>query len=165
MSREAQEQFLALSEAYLQAAEYVICREIDSDTLPDAIASACMFNSRLAVELFLKGMIVSRSPSEKCNTHVLEKLREIYNRLFPDYDFRWDIPFTVQVAGGDACQRAEAAKLALAVRPLDQVFRYPTDNKGMEWDMVKNVSVHWMKKLLENIRLDMKRIRSASESP
>lgn len=131
--------FFGLSAAYFYAAEH-LSKSIDSEVQSeiDFLGSACMFNARLGVELFLKGMILSRNQNAKVGTHTLEKLADSYSTLYPEERFRWNVPFVVQVVGGTEHERTEAIRKAIITRPLDQVFRYPTDNKGKSWEMVSN---------------------------
>ena len=119
-----------------------------------------MFNARLGVELFLKGMIVLRDPDARTISHVLEKLGPLFASLYPETECQWSIPFRVQVVGGTEDERQAAVKEAIKRHPLDQVFRYPSDNKGQPWEMVENVSLSWFVGFVEQIRRDMARIRS-----
>lgn len=72
-----------------------------------------MFNARLGVELFLKGMIMLRDPSAKFNTHALEELAKKFLDLYPEHDFQWNIPFTAQTIGGTEQERDDAVKKQL----------------------------------------------------
>lgn len=154
---EVAEKFFGLAKAYLMAAEALAGRVVDADHIPDVMASACMFNARLSVELFLKGMIVQRDPAGKFATHKLEDLGVEFFRLYSGPEFRWKIPFTAQVVGGTESERRDAVKENLKMRPLDQVFRYPLDTKGTPWEMVSGVRDDWFRAFVDDIRSTMDR--------
>ncbi len=157
------ESFLGLANAYLKAAE-LLAADISTERIPDFIASACMFNARLSIEQFLKGMIVLRDPAAKFVSHKLEELSIEFHKCFPEPEYVWSIPFTTQVIGGNDSERALAIRENLKARPLDQVFRYPIDNKGKPWAMVENVQTSWFSAFTHDIRKSMNRIRSAAEA-
>lgn len=157
------EKFFGLSTAYLCAADK-LAKHHNSESLTeiDYIGSACMFNARLGVELFLKGMIVLRDPQAKVGSHVLEQLAQKFIELYPEIKLNWDIPFTAQVIGGSEQERAEAISKAIRQRPLDQVFRYPTDNKGQAWELLSNFNLSWFDEFLLDICSNMQRLKCAA---
>ncbi|MFA5572777.1 MAG: hypothetical protein WDA42_06695 [Candidatus Bathyarchaeia archaeon] len=159
-SSETADKFFGLSEAYFSAAEELARRyAIEHLQEPNYIGSACMFNARLGVELFLKGMIVLRDPSAKVGTHVLEKLAPVFVGLYPESECAWSVPFTVQVIGGTEDERSTAVEELIKNRPLDQVFRYPTNNAGQPWELVTNFNFSWFVQFLSGIIQDIKRIK------
>jgi len=157
------DKFFGLSAAYLSAADKLAkhnSSELQSDV--DYVGSACMFNARLGVELFLKGMIVLRDPNAKVGTHVLEQLSRKFREIYPEKEFNWSVPFTVQIIGGSEQERAEAIREAIHNRPLDQVFRYPTDNKGRAWELLVNFKPSWFNNFLLDICGDIQRLKHAA---
>lgn len=153
-------QFLEFAEAYLLGASLVNNEMIaDSARVSDALGSVVMFNARLAVELFLKGMIVAKRPDAKLH-HVLEELDVAYKNLYPSGDFAWKVPFTVQVIGGNVNERRDIVSKAVKERPLDQVFRYPVNRIGEPWQIVENFSPERTMSQLEGIGNDFRRLRS-----
>lgn len=163
---EVANKYFGLSDAYLAAAcALAICHNPANDANQMYYGSACMFNARLAVELFLKGMIVLSSSSAKVGSHKLEDLAQTFASLYTKPECRWDVPFTAQViqVGSDSlAKRNEAIKEVIKNRPLDQVFRYPTNNKGQCWELVDNLDFQWFLALVEKIRTDTNRIKVAS---
>jgi hypothetical protein len=91
-----------------------------------ALGSACMFNARLAVELFLKAAILRKDMNARLH-HILEELGEEYKAAYPGNDFYWDIPFTVQVIGYEGVEKEQIIKNHTKESPLDQALRYPTN--------------------------------------
>lgn len=157
------EKFFGLSSAYLSAAEALAKNhnsELQSEI--DYIGSACMFNARLGVELFLKGMITLRDPNAKVNTHVLERLAKKFLELYSGQEFQWSIPFTAQVIGGSEQERIEAIQESIRLRPLDQVFRYPADNKGQTWELLVNFNPSWFNQFLLEIVENIDRLKCAA---
>jgi hypothetical protein len=156
---ETSQTFFALAKAYLLAAESLNNRARVAELNDhNAVGSAVMFNARLAVELFLKGAIVLRDPSAKIIGHALEIHRNEYRRLFPEEEYRWNVPFTIQFIGGTDEERAEAQAKNLKERPLDQIFRYPVDNKGQAWDTLQNFSPNQFAEPLQKIAADLTRL-------
>jgi len=156
---ETSQRFFALSRAYLLAAKSLNeSAHVAGPNDRNAVGSAVMFNARLAVELFLKGAIVVRNPSAKITGHALEIHREEYQQLFPEEQYRWNVPFTVQFIGGSDEERAEAQARTLKERPLDQIFRYPVDNKGQPWDPLQNFTPDHFTEPLRKIADDIGRL-------
>lgn len=154
------DKFFGLSAAYLSASDNLAkhnSAKLQSEI--DFVGSACMFNARLGVELFLKGMIVLRNPNAKVSTHVLEQLGPKFREFYPEKEFNWSVPFIVQIIGGTEQERAKVISKAVRDRPLDQVFRYPTDNKGCAWELLANFSLSWFKEFLFDICTDIQRIK------
>ena len=155
--------FLEFAGAYLQSASMVNdLMAGNPDRTSDAMGSVVMFNARLAVELFLKGMIVAKRPDTKLH-HGLEKLESTYKELYPGKEFSWNVPFTVQVIGGKASEQRDIALRAAKERPLDQVFRYPVSSIGEPWQIVENYSPRDLASLLGQIGMDFVRIKELLE--
>jgi hypothetical protein len=163
---ETSRKFFELSRAYFLAAKVLNDRACASESEnTNAVGSAIMFNARLSIELFLKGAIVLRDPSAKITGHALEIHRNNYARLFPEAKFAWIVPFTVQFVGGSDEERAEAQARNLRERPLDQIFRYPVDNKGQPWDTLENFSSAQFAEPLAKIGADISRLVSLMSAP
>jgi hypothetical protein len=108
-------------------------------------------------------MIVLREPGAKIlKEHRLEHLSAICHHIYPEPEYSWNVPFTVQVIGGTQAEREKVIEEAIKRRPLDQVFRYPTDNKGQPWDLVENLDFDWFLRYTVQICSDMDRIKRCS---
>lgn len=75
--------------AYLEAAKVLCNHMIAAPEIETyALGSACMFNARLAVELFLKATILRKNKDASLH-HVLEKLGIEYHLLYPESEYSW----------------------------------------------------------------------------
>jgi hypothetical protein len=154
--------FFEFSNAYLMAASVIVNHVINSPPINmDVAGSACMFNARLGVELFLKGAIVLKNPSARLTLHHLEYLRNEYRSLYSDPKYHWDVPFTVQFIGDSESEskREKDLEKHLRERPLDQVFRYPIDNKGRPWERVSGFQQIWFRDFIAQIISDVQRLK------
>lgn len=93
-------------------------------------ATVLLFLARHAVELFLKGAIIARSPNAKLD-HDLERLKSMYDKLYTEQMFSWVLPFTTEYPGMTSAQILVAKK---HIPPGEQVYRYPIDRAGAKWN-------------------------------
>jgi hypothetical protein len=123
--------FFRFARAYLDAAIVLNTRLFDgSDDQTYPRACVPLYLAQHAIELFLKGAILSRAPAEKLQ-HGVERLGIRYHDLYSEICFRWDIPFgTAEPVGAEPGKIEELRKLSL---PADQQFRYPTDIEKKPW--------------------------------
>jgi hypothetical protein len=93
-------------------------------------ASVVLFLAGHAVELFLKAAILARAPDEKLDHHRLEDLKDRFDALYPEPEFRWSMPFEAVPLG---VTKDELRELRKRGEPRDQLYRYPLDRKGKKW--------------------------------
>ena len=127
--RESQQLF-AFSRAYLKSS-IALCSRIQRlhrvPRYPEA--TVVLFLARHAVELFLKGAIIARSPKARLD-HDLERLKSKYDQLYHGAQFSWTLPFTTEYPG---MTPAEISKAKKHTPPGEQVYRYPIDKAGAKW--------------------------------
>jgi hypothetical protein len=150
------EQFADLANAYLDSA-ILLCSETIKGTFSATFSRGrvVLFLSLHSVELFLKGAILKRSPSAALNTHVLRELQRTYNELYPEDQFRWELPFRIEYLGFTA---QEVKTMLKRERPLDQMYRYPSDSKGNPWRGIIGFEAKDFLSKLENIKEDFCRL-------
>ena len=149
------QQFFAFSRAYLKSS-IALCSRIQrlrrTPRYPDA--TVVLFLARHAVELFLKGAIIARSPKAKLH-HDLERLKSKYDQLYCEAQFSWTLPFTTEFPGMSPAQLSKAKKHTL---PCEQVFRYPIDNAGAKWTGVFALEPGAFKREMLAARKEMSRL-------
>jgi hypothetical protein len=158
------QQLFAFSRAYLKSS-IVLCTRINHlrrmPLYPDA--TVVLFLARHAVELFLKGAILARSPNEKLH-HDLSRLKLTYDQLYSDSRFSWILPFTTEFPGMTPAQIAKAKKYAPLI---EQVYRYPIDKAGVKWTGVFALEPLTFRKEMQAVERQltslMKRISKANE--
>lgn len=126
--------FVLYAGAYLEASRSVCLRmhaEDEENTWPNA--AVAMMLAAHAVELFLKGAIVSRDPKALPKTHRIDQIAETYFRLFPEEEFAFEVPFWVEYQGfsEDEIATLKSDELIPSIR-----FRYPVKSQGVEWQGV-----------------------------
>ena len=150
------EHFADLANAYLDSG-ILLCSEMSNGSFSTTFSRGrvVLFLSLHSVELFLKGAILKRSPSAALNTHVLRDLQSTYNELYPEDRFRWELPFKTEYLGFTA---QEVETLLKRERPLDQMYRYPSDTKGNPWRGIIGFEAKDFLRKLENIKEDFCRL-------
>jgi hypothetical protein len=125
-------QLLEFARAYLCASK-LLCKNINKLISEARYADGCVviFTAYHAVELFLKGMILYKSPEASLH-HDVEKLAKDYHRLYREEKYIWNVPFGISVLGDtkEAERQIEQVKREL---PQDQLYRYPINRKGRAW--------------------------------
>ena len=124
------EQFFAYCLGYLRAALRNELVEEDQDLpfeWPDAAASLMLLAH--AVELFLKGAILHRASILE-TTHDLRRLKAQYDALFPEDEFRWQLPFHTEYM---EMSHREIAQLQKKEPKPSILYRYPEDFYGQAW--------------------------------
>ena len=89
------DQLLAYADAYLAAA-ISLCERLEADHSADwTDGSVVILNAVYAVELFLKGILLTSFPltSVTRHHHDIDALAKDFERQFPQPKFAWDIPF------------------------------------------------------------------------
>lgn len=124
--------FIAYARAYLQASR-VMCKGMTKDS-PNStwpFAAATMFLATHAVELFLKGMILLRDPSQVKKHHELSEFKKSYDQLFPEPELGWDLLFKAKYLG---FLEDTDTKLLNGGSYIPSILnRYPIDGPGVEW--------------------------------
>jgi len=127
---EVVDQYFSLAHAYLNGSK-VLCATILSDdskaTFPDT--RVVLHLCRQAIELFLKGAICNITGENK-EGHNLDILIAEYERVLPDTQFHFDVPFGI-VTPGTQNSNIEAEEWVKRYPwTLDQRHRYPSDKNG-----------------------------------
>ncbi len=156
---EMPEKFLEYATAYLESA-IVLCDQLikNPSDVTYARGNACMFNARLAVELFLKASLLKKDPNADLH-HVIERLRHEYARNYTEPRFHWVVPFTAQVVGGEAENNGQIVKEHLKKNPPDQSLRYPMNKNREPWEGSGSFDAASFMRLLQTIKHDMGRLR------
>lgn len=137
-------QFLAFSEAYLEAAKQ-LCGALaacpaDSSFPKGAVVMSVTLHG---IELFLKAAILEKAPTEQFSGNVghdLERLHKRYANLYPGKKYAFEAPFRTEelVLGDPDPHIIEDLKRRLAehkrATPADQLHRYPRDSAGNLWE-------------------------------
>ena len=150
------QQFASLAVAYLESAQR-LC-----DDLADSPGSSTfergavvLYLSAHAVELFLKGAILRKAPSE----HFAHDLEHIYNRyraLFPAKRFALtSMPFASEFPGMSSQEIAEAKR---EQPDPSELFRYTVDKTGEPWEAALGFEASSFSKALLRLHADFKRI-------
>ena len=149
-------QFADLANAYLDSA-ILLCSEISKGSFSATFSRGrvVFFLSLHSVELFLKGAILKRSPSVAVHTHVLRDLQRTYDDLYPEDQFRWDLPFRIEYLGFTA---QEVKTMLKSERSLDQMYRYPIERKGNPWRGIVGFEAKDFLSKLKNIKKDFHRL-------
>ena len=123
--------FFAFAESYLQAAMATCSRMSEHKALQLwQHASVAMLLGSHSVELFLKGAILGGGV-EFQRTHELRNLKNQYDQVHVDDQFRFDCPFVTNFEGLE-----EEAERILKENPpaAPSIYhRYPEDRDGSPW--------------------------------
>lgn len=136
-------QFLEFSDAYVDSAETlcsIIAAEASESSYPKgAVIMSLAFHG---IELFLKAAILEKSPGERFKGragHDLELLGDKYKALYPNEEYRFEVPFRNEEASllNPDPQVLEELKRYIEehkkTTPEDQLHRYPRDMNGNSW--------------------------------
>jgi hypothetical protein len=150
------ERFILYAGAYLESSRSVCLRmraEEDENTWPNA--AVAMMLAAHAVELFLKGAIVSRDPKMLAKIHRIDQLAETYFGLFPEEEFAFEVPFQGEYPGFSEDEIATLKKEEPAPSIL---FRYPVKSQGVEWQGVHGFEAQGFLELIAELRDAFSRI-------
>jgi hypothetical protein len=154
--------FIAYANAYLQASR-AMCERMGEGT-PDRtwpFAAVTMLLAAHAVELFLKGAILARDPSQFKTHHKITELKQIYDGLFPEPEFSWDLPSGVEYLG--FLEESDTNLLKGGYSP-SILHRYPVDKPemddkpGIEWEGVQFFAPEMFLENITNAENDFSRI-------
>lgn len=123
--------FVAYAHAYRDSAEQM-CQRMLSDesakTWPNA--AVVLMLSAHAVELFLKGAILSRDATADIEHHRISDLVVTYASLFPEAAPSWEAPMQTRYVGFAPDEIVALRKSTPVPRIL---YRYPAGKGGSEW--------------------------------
>ena len=126
----AHEQYFAYAEAYLDSASrlcQVMARSKRKATYQRG--AVILFLTQHGMELFYKGAILRRNPTERWE-HGVTKLRKRYKNLYPGKRFEIPELFKTSYPG---FTKAEIAQLERNELPLHELYRYPEGKAGATW--------------------------------
>lgn len=115
-------------------------------TGPTHPSPCCSPYTRLSY--FLKGAILSRSPSADIKTHNLSDLWRLYRDTLPGDEFEFDMPFQSEYIG---FTEEEAAALAKD-EPLPSIMhRYPVNKDLLPWAGIQCFEAPPFRAMLERL--------------
>lgn len=127
------QRFFAFANAYRSSSE-ALCRQMaDSGSKNWPNAAVVLMTAAHATELFLKGMILGRTPGADLKNHNIDILARTYRDLYPEAEFRWDIPFQTEYLG---FEESEIEKLILKQVAPSIRYRYPVAQDRSDWNGV-----------------------------
>lgn len=155
----APEKLFAYAGAYLSASRS-LCEKMEADALSNTWPNAAVviMLATHAVELFLKGAVLSRSPKANvwAHGHYLDKLAADYRLHFPEPEFVWDIPFQAEFPVGLAETEIEALKAQMP--PPSILYRYPVEKGGGEWRGIYGFEPVSFQVVLADVQKDFEKI-------
>ena len=159
------QRFTSYAWAYLRSATHM-CEDMVVNPkqygFPDA--NVTLLLAAHSIELFLKGAILRRNASYNIITHSLEKLKQEYDRLYPDQVFRWQIPFRTEYAGILEHEEIAFAKTVPTEKEPPSIrYRYPMD-KAKDHSTVQGFSPNMFLSELRQVNADYLRIERAIEN-
>lgn len=124
-------QFAAYAIAYLDSAQR-LCTVLAHSHKKASFerGAVVLYLAAHAVELFLKGAILRKSPKERFS-HDLEHLHSRYETLYPGKHYHLEIPFKSNYPPG--ISSVEKSNMKALSPPTDQLYRYPSDKEGKSW--------------------------------
>ena len=153
------EQFAAYAIAYLDSAQRLCDLLVRSHRKATYQRGAVvLFLAAHAVELFLKGAIVRKSPNERFS-HDLEHLTRRYHTLFPAKKFRLEIPFATELPAEMSTEDKRRVKTLIA--PPGELFRYPIDKGYKPWQGAYGIEPNSLASELAKLRLRLEELLGA----
>ena len=143
-------QFFAFANAYRNSAEALCERMIENEsdaTWPNA--AVVLMTAAHATELFLKGLILAKTPDADIQSHNINLLARTFRNLYPEEERYWDIPFEAEFLGMD---HQEAEILLQKQVPPSIRYRYPVAKDGNEWNGVSALRAATFKPVLLELR-------------
>jgi len=162
-------QFLAFSEAYLEAAGQLcgaLAASLAESTYPKgAVVMSITFHG---IELFLKAAILEKAPNEQFSGNVghdLDHLHKRYANLYPGNKHAFEVPFRdeeVVLVNPDP-RILEELKLRIAehkrATPADQLHRYPRDTGGNPWEGLYSFEASSFAGVIGQVQEDITRLK------
>jgi hypothetical protein len=153
------EQLFAFAYAYLNAAHLLcanaIARAEDRDWAAGAVV---LMNASHAVELFLKAALLKHDESIDVWRfgHDIAALATEYEKLHPQPEWAWDIPFRQWQPEGLSSEQMRIYRDGVAPPSIE--FRYPVTRQGAPWLTLHGFEPHSMARDLKRIEEDFDRI-------
>ena len=101
---------------------------------------------------------MKKNPSLKLD-HSIEELSNQFSQLYSDPKFRWNVPFTARVVGGEIVANKEIVKRHLIKNPPDQRLRYPVNKRLDPWEGSGTFDASKFRVLIQTIERDMSRLK------
>ena len=149
--------FFAYAWAYRNAAAALCLEMVDREYRTWPNATVVLLLAAHAVELFLKGAILSRDPTADVWHHRIDALSREYAKRFPQASFSWDIPFKTDYLGMTEAQIEEAEKTTLVPSVL---YRYPVSKGGEDWKTAIGFIPIEFVPILDGLKADFARLES-----
>ena len=118
-----------------------------------------LFLAAHAVELFLKGAIVRKSPNERFS-HDLRHLIRRYHALYPGRKFRLEIPFSTELPSGTTAEEKRRIKELTA--PPGELYRYPINKAYKPWPGAYGIEPNSLSRELAELRLRLEELRRST---
>jgi hypothetical protein len=131
-----------------------LCECINEGSYPAKSSHAKVIVSLVhhAVELFLKYAIRRRTGNAP-PTHYLRELRAIYEDLFPDESFDFDVPFITHYLGFEPAEIVERLEEEKKDKSRgNQRLRYHLDRKGWPWGGVHGLTPEFYLAQVKDLR-------------
>ena len=147
---EDSQRYLDFANAYLQASEDV-CRRMASNASEKtwANASVALMLAAHSVELFLKGMLLSKGNSNSWG-HSIDSLYDTYQANYPEDEFSFHCPFVTEYLGMSDEEINRAKKKSK--NQASVVFRYPVSRPQVEWDGIHGFEPERFLEELESLK-------------
>jgi hypothetical protein len=129
------ERFVAYAEAYCNGAIALTDQMKGSEGKSTwANAAVVLMLSSHSAELIMKGMILHRQPDRNLNnTHDLDGLSKIYDEVYSEEKYRFEMPFKSDYLGMSDAEIEIFKKQQKPPAP-SILYRYPTKTGKSEWD-------------------------------
>lgn len=150
------QRYFAYAYAYRSAAAS-LCDEMNAKAAvviwPNA--AVVLLLSVHAVELFIKGAILTREPTATIEHHRIDDLAQQYRTTFPDQKFEWEVPFQAEYLGFDQAE-IEALRKQTPIPSI--LYRYPVGKGSSEWNGVFGFEPSTYASVLDKLLKDFQRI-------
>jgi len=160
--------YLDYAFANLRASADVCARMISNDKEQTwANASVVLFLEAHAVELFLKGAILSVKPNIRFGGqqgHDLNSLSDLYDQEFSDQKFKFYVPFKDEYLGFTA-DEIDALKNEHKGESPSMLFRYPVKSSQQEWPGIHGFDPSISLESLRSLQSDFERISNLLTIP
>lgn len=151
------DQYFSYAHAYLDAAS-ILCHKLteeDKDLLMWSSATVIIFLTAHAVELFLKAAIICRQPDQQKRSHGLNELAELYNSIYHQPEFDWNVPLKTEFPDGMTEKEIKDSKLKEIIHSIH--YRFPDSNKHGAGESFAPVA---FLDILDHLKSDFVRIRA-----